>query len=227
MNRNQKSDRILFAAIFTVVIVFFTNMLLNGCTYTQIPKENAPPLSEKPEATTSVSLSWENTTEAHPERKPWSEALIKSLNENWAVFDSAKDIQTFCPKYKSLDKAGRLKAWGELWVGLAYYESGYNPKSASVDVGTKGDKNTWSIGLFQMSVVDQENYKIPMGYDYNDLITPEPNIKLATAIMARQIKNRGVIVVSSSPYWSTLYHGRYDNVDDIADRVKAKAPGCK
>lgn len=175
-------------------------------------------------------LSWENTTEAHPERKPWSEALIKSLNENWAVFDSAKDIQTFCPKYKSLDKTGRLKAWGELWVGLAYYESGYNPKSFSKDVGSEGKFDTYSAGLFQVSAADQEWAGGNLKYTYQELLTALPNIHLSTVLMVRQLKNTQLIALPNSSkyrYWSTLLVGnRYQKISEIAQRVKKYATNC-
>ncbi|MGZ3772995.1 MAG: transglycosylase SLT domain-containing protein [Pseudobdellovibrionaceae bacterium] len=184
---------------------------------------------EKPSVETvkpRIALYWENTTEAHPERAAWSDEVVKTLRESIAVFDTAKDINEFCPKYHYLSEDLRLKAWGELLVGTALFESAFNPASASVDVGKKSDKNTWSVGLFQISVVDQQSYKIPMGYVYSDLLKPIPNIHLALAILKKQIQNRGYIVVPSNPYWATLYRKKYSKVDSIIARTKKYAPAC-
>jgi len=204
--------------IFSVSAVHFlciATILVTACT--QLPTAPTTPTGEH------IALSWES---GHSERSSWSDALLKYVDLKFDSLDKAQDVADFCPKYKSLSKSDKLKAWGEIWVHTAYYESGYNPKSASVDVGSKDKKDTWSIGLWQMSVVDQSWSGGGLKYSYDDLLTPGPNAHLAVQVMARQIDRKGRIVVSSGPYWAVLYRGKYSKVDQIQDRVKKSAPKC-
>lgn len=213
--------------ILFVVIAFF----ISGCsildkTLTEVEREADNPELEK----ITTGLHWEHTDKEHPERAAWSKTLLASVDKNFAVYDSAKDIIKFCPKYKSLTHAQKLKAWGEFWVGVAYYESGYNPKSASVDVGKQNDINTWSVGIFQMSVTDQKNYQLPTKYTYNDLLTASPNIDVANRVMVRQIQKKGLLVVPSGIYWAVISGkpgSKYTHVNEIALRVQKYAGFCK
>lgn len=177
-----------------------------------------------------IALYWENTTAPHPERKPWSDAVIGLFKKDLDTFKKASDISTFCPKFQSLGESDQLKALGEFWVAVSYFESGFNPASASVDVGTKENKDTWSVGLYQMSVVDQKNYKLPFGYKYDDLLKPIPNITLALAVLKAQVEKRGVLAIPApNPglYWAVLRPGgKYDHSAEIAGRVKKYAPKC-
>lgn len=185
---------------------------------------------EVPESSARISLSWENTTAPHPERAPWSDLVVSTFKTDLSVFSAAVDVEKFCPKFKSLSAQDRLRALGELWVGVAYYESGFKPTSASVDVGKPELKDTWSVGLYQMSVVDQKNYGLTFGYKYDDLLTPLPNIKLALAILKRQIEKRKYFAIPApNPglYWAVLRPGgKYDKSDLIIARVKKYAPNC-
>lgn len=238
LSNNGQAEAIFLISIF--ILVFCILMLAFGCTNNQpqqatITSQDQTIASSdvtKPLPTGSleiprIALYWEKTTEIHSERKPWSDFLIKKLSDNLTVLDNAKDMYLFCSKYKDLDKPTKLKAWGELFVALAYYESGFKPTAQSVDVGTKENRDTWSIGLFQMSVVDIKNYKIQnMKYDFNDLLKAEPNIDLAVAIMTKQIDAKKEIVVRSGPYWATLYNGKYPKINEIKLRVQKYAGGC-
>jgi len=217
-------DEVILYFAYIVGVLFVITMIsfLVGCESKSDPVEEAP----KP-----ISLSWENTTAPHPERKPWSEYLIGKISEKKAVLDTAKDIGIFCPNYGNLDQNLQMKAWGELWVAVAYYESGYNPKTSSVDVGKPGDKDTYSVGLYQMSVVDQKNYKIPLGYKLDDLLTAKPNIHLAIEIFALQIAKRGkVFIPKGEPglYWAVIHPGgKYDKTKEIIARTKKHVPECE
>lgn len=143
-------------------------------------------------------------------------------------YDDAKDVEFFYPKWKSASRETKMRAMAEMWISIAIHESGWNPKSASVDVGSKDDKGSWSIGLLQMSVNDQPNYGFKFGYTYEDLLTPGPNFHLALAIMQRQIKKYGVIrITKGNPdiYWATIYKGgKYDHSDEIAARIQKYVP---
>ena len=210
------------ATIITILIAILLGIVLIGATGCQ----TAPPLIDKPEAQARVALSWETK----PERIAWSDSLMSRMDTDWALFDSAKDIGKFCPKYGSLPKQSRMKAWGEIWVGLAYYESSWNPKSASVDVGDPKKQDTYSIGLYQVSVVDQPWAGGGTKYSYDELLTPLANIHLATVLMRRQLKNTQTIVLDNSSklrYWAILLSGnRYQKINEIITRVKNNVPEC-
>lgn len=176
----------------------------------------AKSIQPKPVEIQEYHLSWEVN---HPERAAWTKELCSIIEDNIGVYESAQDLTFFIPDYKKKAHKDQVKAIAEIFVATAYYESSWNPKSQSVDVGVASNKDTWSVGLFQMSVVDQKNYGLSMGYSFDDLITAIPNIKLAMAVMQKQILKKGKIVVDKGPYWAVLYRGKYSKVDEIKTRV--------
>lgn len=176
-----------------------------------------------------LALSWESSS--HTERQAWSQKLRSLVSENYTTLDKATDTTYFCPKYANLTKAQRVNVWANIFASMAYYESGWDPNSASVDVGTSSNKNTWSIGLLQMSVVDQDSYGLSTNYNYSELITPEKNLEVAVAVMSYIVKKKGKIVltkgVDSGVYWAVIYkNGTYDKSSSIASMVK-KLSYCK
>lgn len=138
----------------------------------------------------------------------------------------AQDVYRLCPHYNELTYYEKIEVWADLFKWLAYYESAWNPRSTSVDVGEKNDKDTWSIGLLQVSVIDQKNLGLDCGFDYDSLLMPIPNITLGIAIMANQVKKRGKIFIpkgeAGNPgvYWATLHPGgKYDKTEEIVRLV--------
>lgn len=245
MKYNQDNDdSFLFLQFFCLAIMlYFLVMVLSSCTYA--PTHNninepekqitAPQPSErsgpKP-AMTLYALSWENTTEPHPERVAWSYILLDQIKLRFDSLNKAKDMNVFCPKYSTLSDNQKIRVWGEFFVALAYYESAWHPTQSSVDVGDEGDYSTYSTGLWQVSAIDREAYnlekEIPY-FSYSELKSVEPNAKLALALMAKQINEQNLICVSSRVYWSTLsckvYHP-YSEIERIANRVQ-KLEFCK
>lgn len=204
-----------------IMLIFGAFFFLSVGCQTPPASKNPPPAQE-----TRIALYWENTSAKHPEREPWSNYLVALFRKDLDTFKKASDISIFCPKFHSLGEQDQLKALGEFWVAVAYYESGFNPKSAAVDVGTQSDKNTWSVGLYQMSVVDQKNYRLDFGYDYDDLLEPLPNIHLGLAVLKAQVLKRGVLAVlrpNPGVYWAVLR----DKSPEIASRVQKYASKCK
>jgi Transglycosylase SLT domain len=169
-----------------------------------------------------ILLSWEQTTQAHPERAAWSRYLISMIQINFSVLSKAIDLKLFYPNFDLVSDKTKTRLISEIFVAVAKYESGFNPASASVDVGNKSNKDTWSVGLFQMSVVDQPNYHLPTKYKYDDLLQPIPNIDLAVQIMTKQVLAHGVFIVPSHPYWATLYNGKYSKIKEIIAYVQNK-----
>lgn len=176
-----------------------------------------------------IALYWEHTDAKHDERKPWSNALISAIDKNFETLDKASDTKSFCPKYSTLKKEQKLKAIGEFFVGLAYYESGFNPNSSSVDVGTKHDKNSWSVGLYQMSGNDSSAKLFKA--DYEALKNPVTNINVAVEQMRKQVKNTGLFILPNTSkyrYWAIiLLNNRYQNIKGVVTRVQKHAPFCK
>lgn len=216
-----------------IVLAFLTSLTMSCQTIKQQDKGLDSNPSEvtgdnKPTTPTSptlgrISLSWERSDSS---RAKWSDHMMSQINVE--TYLKASDITKFCPKIKSLTLAQQKKAIGEFWVSLGAKETkNWDPKSASVDVGTEEDKNTWSVGLFQMSVVDQKNYNKDFGFKYADLQKAEPNITLANYIMEWIINRRGAITLEKNVYWAPLrIGGRYDKIADIIERTKKEAPFC-
>lgn len=167
-------------------------------------------------------LSWESSS--HTERVAWSKAAYDLVAANFTALDSADDVTTFCPNYDSLNRNQKINLLADIFAATAYYECGWNPAAGSVDVGSANDKDTWSVGLLQLSVVDQPNYGFNYGYSYSDLQDPVKNLRLGVAIMAKQVTKRGVIAIPtgmSGLYWATLHPGgKYDKTSSIATMTK-------
>lgn len=221
------------------ISLILTVLFLVSCSTAPVTKtEVTPPVSapvEKQETTKEslpagerISLYWENTTEPHPERMPWSDALLTGFVNDFELFSSAKDVTEFCPKFHSLDKTGKLKALGEFWVAVAYFESGFNPKSESVDVGTKSDKGSWSVGLYQLS--GNDNSSKELGGSYEKLKDPVFNIKVSLVQLKKQVSKRGLFFLpnhDSMRYWAViLKNNRYSQIPNVVARVKKNAPKC-
>lgn len=199
--------------------------LIAGCKFEQVQTPVEPTPTPAP---VKYVLQWENS---HPERSVWSEILvsrIKSVKDN---LDQAKDLAIICPKYHSMTEAEQVKVLSEFWVSVAYYESGWNPKSQSVDVGTKSDHDTWSIGLWQMSVVDQPNYGLKYGYDFDKLLEVDANAHLSLSILSRQAMKKGKLILvkgqDSGVYWAVIYKGgTYDRSSKIIAMTQKAVPSC-
>jgi len=189
-------------------------LFLASCQTVQTPV-TSPPIEPKP-IETRISLSWDDGT-----RNSWSDAIVSITKKDLSTYLSAKDSATFCPKFNQLTDDQKVKAIGEFWVAVAYYESGWNPKSESVDVGTQGNKESWSVGLFQMSGKDSSAKNF--GYGYEKLKEPIPNIEVALFQMKKQILKSGVwFLPVSAPnrYWAViLVGGKYQKIEKIKARV--------
>lgn len=221
--KNILQDPFYVTVILTVLVVTAL-ICLTGCATANAPSSKDPILTER------ISLYWENTTAPHPERKPWSDALVKEVRKNLTDYSKAKDITEICPKFKSLDEDQKVKAISELFTALAFYESGYNPKLSSVDVGTKGNPCSHSIGLFQVSCTDSAAKSVG-ATTVESLKDPLMNIKTAAEIFRRQINNCGEFILPNSSkcrYFAVLLRGnRYEKIADIKKRVLKNAPSCK
>lgn len=157
-------------------------------------------------------------------QEEWTEHLIGLIKDKILILETAKDIEKIRPDFHSLNRDNQIKVFVELIKAMCYFESGYNPKSASVDVGTKANKDTWSVGLLQMSVVDQLNYGLRFGFTYEDLLKPLPNLTLGVAVLVKQVAKRGKIILKRGEpglYWAVICEGgKYDKSASIIKKVR-------
>lgn len=182
-----------------------------------------PPTS--PPTSGRIALSWESKS---PTRAEWSDVLTGLIRENLHVYNGAKDITRIVPNWANLSSDQKIKALGEFFVALCTRESSWDPSETSVDVGTKGDKSSWSIGLFQMSVRDWQNdpKKGGPGFTFEQLVTAIPGIRLFHRAMILQIQNTGKLILKMGEkhyYWAPILEGNkyYDLPDILADMKKA------
>lgn len=227
----------------------FLLFLLVGCSQAaQVPVE-------KP-ALAPISLYWENTTAPHPERKPWTDALIKAIEPNMDTFSMALDMKNFCPKFESLNPTQQIEAVGELFVGMAKFESGFKPATDFREcnksickykkcfthpsygycmIGNKSydDGVITSRGLFQMSIHSSQSYGCELKESI-ELHDPIKNIQCAVTILTKQIKRSGYIT-GEPQYWAVIRASRKPNKDgtpshhinEIRDLIVKNASFCK
>jgi hypothetical protein len=106
----------------------------NGTTSTPGPATSTPPaVPVDPNAYKPVPLAWETSVAGSA---AWSKAIytyIKTSQPQMLGQNVADDVETFCPKYRSLSDNQRLNFWGQLFAGIAKYESGWKPTSRMVE----------------------------------------------------------------------------------------------
>jgi Transglycosylase SLT domain len=192
-----------------------------------------------------IQLSWEN---GHPERQEWSDALIAALAQKVPDMGKAKDIKTFCPKFDLLEPIQKNRAFAELMIGMAKFESGYKPETAYRECDKTrcrysscfkhptygycmiGNKNydegvITSRGLLQMSIHSSNAYGCGLK-DSQQLHEPVANLECAVKILQSRIKTMGSIA-SSSPYWSVIkssYSGNH--IKEISSLVQKNVKEC-
>lgn len=214
-------------------------LVMAGCQNKPVP---APELIPTPTTTTTtpadasktlevvqgsnrIALSWES----RPERKSWSDAIVEQITLNLDAFLMAQDVKEICPAIGKMSKEKQIKVLGEFFVAVAYYESGYNPLSSSVDVGQKGNLATYSVGLYQVSEIDAKYQNMKLRYTYKQLQDPINNIKFAFEIMNRQLSKRSKIMLDNTDkmkYWAVILKGnKYSKIPQIIAKARANG-GC-
>lgn len=161
----------------------------------------------------------------------WTELLKRLVYSNIKTFDAASDIHNIRPDWSLLSDEQKSEVMAAFFKRLIFFESGYDPLCESVDVGNKHDKQTWSVGLMQLSGVDKANIGLSVGWDYEGLKNPENNITQGIAIMVNQIRKRGKIIIAKgekgnpSAYWAPLIAGgKYDKTSQIIEAAQILVP---
>lgn len=217
-----------FFTVTTYVTIFLYAVLvavaisaLTGCTSNDkgmiVP--SVPVVVEKPAPDASYVFpahAWDNLE--------WSKTLAKSIDEQWDVLKLATDVPALCPQYSSLFEMDQKRAWGEIFVAVAYYESAWKTDTKYYEK-TMGYN---SEGLFQLSYVDEEWAKCGIDKVSKNLLDPHVNIKCAVKIMALQIKRTKEILLRKGMYWAVIREGgKYEKIDEIKKRVVSALPKCK
>jgi hypothetical protein len=222
----------------TTIIVLL--MILTSCT----SKLEKTPVFPSPER---LKLSWEK---GHPERQAWSDTLVAALAQKIPDMSKAKDIKTFCPKFELLEPIQKTRAFAELMIGMAKFESNWKPETSYRECSKtkcvygsgcfkhptygycmKGNPKydggvVTSRGLLQMSISSSLSYGCELK-DSSDLHDVAKNLKCAVIILDKQIKRTGSMTDRSN-YWSTLKSTYSKNhIKEISSMVQANVSQCK
>lgn len=207
----------------------------------QPSQPSTPSTPPDQEIYTMSPLAWE--TSSQPQRKKWSQYLMKLILEDWnSLLKGADDINHFCPKYYTLSTNDRANVWAQLIVGMTKFESGFNPTSRMHETTMGTDpvtkKPVYSEGLLQLSYQDvlwSKFCKFDWSKDKNlnptdpkkTILDPYINLHCGVGIMAKQIARTGKIKVASGAYWAVLKtNSRYQQINAITSIVKSM-PICK
>lgn len=214
-------------------------------TQPQVPtpptQPTPPPQTQNPPPTNSgnynmVPLAWE--TSSKPERKAWSQYLMKLVLEDWnTLLKGSDDIAQFCPRYYTLSSNDRANVWAQLFVGMAKYESAYSPTSRMQETTMGTDpitkKPVYSEGLLQLSYQDITGWNF-CKFDWNKdknlsptdpkktILDPYINLHCGVGIMAKQVARTGKIKIGSGAYWAVLKtNSQYQQINGITSMVKS------
>ncbi len=186
-------------------------------------------------------LVWANWR--HPERAGWETYAFGVIDSILDQLDTARDITDFCPTYRALSRNERIVAWAQMFAGISYFESSFDPTNRTLE--TAADRGVdditgqpvYSEGLLQLSYQDTTQDQVgPMcrfdwGHDqhlsetdqHRTILNPYTNLFCGIHMMAKYLSdNAGKIVVSDHYYWSTLQAGNRneERVEQIQHMVR-------
>lgn len=186
-------------------------------------------------------LLWES---ARPGSAEWSDFVFDLVGGELApkLLPGSDDVETFCPRYRSMTNARRVNFWGMLVSAMVKYESGFNPalryKESTMGTDAVTGAQVYSEGLLQMSYQDTQWYtfcEFDWSKDRNlsatdprkTIFDPKKNLACGLRVLANQIAKKGLIAVTSGTYWAVITPGnKYNKLAEIRALV-AKSPGCQ
>lgn len=131
----------------------------------------------------------------------------------------------YCPHYSSLSNEQRVEALANMAVGIARYESGYDPSQHFAEPGLGYD----SIGLYQLSYEDAFPW-CSMDQPSKSLEDPITNIRCAVPEMARLAAKDKIISGPTAGdnrglgrYWSVVRAGSQHKRAQIIEATRAYA----
>ncbi|HEX8693783.1 MAG TPA: transglycosylase SLT domain-containing protein [Longimicrobium sp.] len=166
----------------------------------------------------ATTLSWDTKEE----RKAWSAELLKAIAAHKADLDSGRP-DDFIAGYQKLTPEQQVKFWAELIIGMAKFESSWNPHTIYHEPPPLGID---SVGLLQLSYEDQPSYALePLDREKKSLEDPLVNLRCGVKIMARLLAKDHVVASGkgsksrgAARYWSVLREGHH--IDEIKARTK-------
>lgn len=234
----------------TFLIIFSITFCLFGCKFgDQSPSQNPPaaPSTESPEEKeqpappeeTMVALSWKTKSGTDE----WTKSLFKVIDSEWASLMSARDATRICPKFQSMDEKSQKLVFAELIVAMAKFESAWNPltryKESTMGIDPVTKQQVYSEGLLQLSYQDTQ-WAPYCEFDWSKdkalgatdpkktIFDPNKNLTCGVKILARQVKSKGFVIVSSGAYWAVIKeNGRYQKINEIISMVQKAVPSCK
>lgn len=246
--RNRTCNLKLYKKILQLSLF---SLAITSCT----PHKSSLQLSKQPDSQSIAGLidpgviskmeplAWEKSVAGS---KSWSDYIYKTIKtEEPQMLDvnAATDVSLFCPNFHNLNVNQRLNFWGQLFAGIAFYESGWSPTSRMIETTMGIDpitgKQVASEGLLQMSYQDVPNYGNVCEFDWkkdrfldlNDprrtILDPYKNLSCGIKIMAKQLKRSGVIATRSGAYWAVIIPGgKYEKIDSIS-KIVQKLSFCR
>lgn len=183
------------------------------------------------------ALAWESKVKGS---NIWSQTVYNVISKEEPQMlgqNVADDVETFCPKYRSLNDNQRLNFWGQLLAGMSKFESSWNPASYYVETTMGLDPITGrqvaSEGLLQLSYQDQSSYNLNCGFNWTldrlltntdtkkTIFDPQNNLRCGIKILAKQLAKQRAISTTTGVYWAVLKNGgKYTKVPEIAAVTK-------
>lgn len=205
---------------------------------TEEPTTPTTPTEPEPPSYKMQALAWESSS--YPQRTLWSQHLQKIISTDWnTLLAGADDIEDFCPTYYKLDNDERANVWAQIFVAITKYESAYSPTSRMQETTMGTDpvtgKPVYSEGLLQLSYQDiqwapwcefdwSKDKYLSATDPKKTILDPYSNLDCGVGIMAKQVKNKGAIVLSSGVYWAVIKRGgSYQKISAIQSIVKSLA----
>lgn len=209
------------------ISVMLACCLSAGCNSPSPPPVSTPPVLPPSGPTGAAPLAWEK---GHPERRSWSQTLRDQIAEHLSTFDGASDITNFCPGYAQLPADDRVHVLATIAVGIAKFESGYDPTR---HFGEPPPLGYDSIGLFQLSYEDGFSW-CAMDRASKTLEEPINNIRCAVPEMARLVAADQIIAAGVDKgsarglarYWSVVREGSRHHHAAIRGLARA-LPKCR
>lgn len=216
------------------------------CVEPSEPSTGQPPVTNPPQTEPEKPYSfhpllWEAS---RAEGKDWSAFLHNLIEKELAndLLGGSEDVETFCPRYHTLNNKQRVNFWGLLISAMTKYESAFNPLSRMQETTMGTDPVTkqpvYSEGLLQLSYQDiqwapycefdwEKDKNLAPKDPKKTILDPYKNLSCGTKIFARQIRSKRNIAVKSGAYWAVLIPGgKYTKVAEISGLTK-KLPGCQ
>ena len=169
-------------------------------------------------------LAWES---GHPKRAAWSRELRAGLTAELGRLDAAGDASSFCPPFAGLQPADKVEVLATLAVGVALFESGYDPSQRY-----REPMGYDSVGLFQLSYEDRFAW-CTMDPVTRSLEDPLTNIRCAVPEMARLVSRDRTLAGGSTNadarglarYWSVVRRGPAHKLAEIT-AITRRHPAC-